>query len=297
MAEQTHMGDWNLLGNVLGEVHIHSTMTGKIWSTILFIFHMLVLGIAAEDVWSDEQFGFICNTEQPDCRNVCYDQAFPISLSRYWVMQVIQPSLVYMGHVLYRLRVLGKSRKRLKAQLRKELDEFEMPEDQRRLEQELCQLEGKRKPNTAPLREGLLCTYVIHIFTCSVVEAGLMTGYLPYGFHLEPPFKCHGYPCPNTVDCFISTTEKTIFLVFLQFRATVSLFLNILDISYLGLKKIKRGLGDWPSALIGRHDPQDPAEGASTPSPAPPPRANPAHAARAPTPPSAPRPPGAPPGH
>ena len=107
------MGDWNFLGGILEEVHIHSTMIGKMWLTILFIFRMLVLGVAAEDVWNDEQSGFICNTEQPGCRNVCYDQAFPISLIRYWVLQVIfvsSPSLVYMGHALYRLRVLEKQR-------------------------------------------------------------------------------------------------------------------------------------------------------------------------------------------
>ncbi|XP_053431587.1 gap junction alpha-9 protein [Nycticebus coucang] len=242
------MGDWNLLGDTLEEVHIHSTMIGKIWLTILFIFRMLVLGVAAEDVWNDEQSGFICNTEQPGCRNVCYDQAFPISLIRYWVLQVIfvsSPSLVYMGHALYRLRVLEEERQRMKAQLRGELEgvEFEMPGDRRRLEQELCQLE-KRKLNKAPLRGTLLCTYVTHIFTRSVVEVGFMIGqYLLYGFHLEPLFKCHGHPCPNIIDCFVSRpTEKTIFLLFMQSIATISLFLNILEIFHLGFKKIKRGL-------------------------------------------------------
>ncbi|XP_007527163.1 gap junction alpha-9 protein [Erinaceus europaeus] len=242
------MGDWKFLGGFLEEVHVHSTMIGKIWLTILFIFRMLVLGVAAEDVWKDEQSGFICNTEQPGCRNVCYDQAFPISLIRYWVLQVVfvsSPSLVYMGHALYQLKVLEKERKRKKAQLRGELErvEFEMPGKWRRLGQELCQLE-QRKLNKAPLRGTLLCTYVIHIFTRSVVEVGFMAGqYLLYGFCLQPLFKCHGHPCPNTIDCFVSRpTEKTIFLFFMQSIATISLCLNVLEIFHLGLKKIKRGL-------------------------------------------------------
>jgi len=91
------MGDWNFLGGILEEVHIHSTMVGKIWLTILFIFRMLVLGVAAEDVWNDEQADFICNTEQPGCRNVCYDRAFPISLIRYWVLQVRAVSVSRVG--------------------------------------------------------------------------------------------------------------------------------------------------------------------------------------------------------
>ncbi|XP_029803031.1 gap junction alpha-9 protein [Suricata suricatta] len=242
------MGKWNFLGGILEEVHIHSTIIGKVWLTILFIFRMLVLGAAAEDVWNDEQSSFICNTEQPGCRNVCYDQAFPISLIRYWILQVVfvsSPSLVYMGHALYRLKVLEKERQRKKAQLRGALKgaECEMPWDRRRLAQELCQLE-QRKLSKAPLRGTLLCTYVIHILTRSVVEVGFMIGqYLLYGFHLEPLFKCHSHPCPNIIDCFVSRpTEKTIFLLFMQSIATVSLFLNILEIFHLGFKKIKRGL-------------------------------------------------------
>ncbi|NXC38067.1 CXA9 protein, partial [Penelope pileata] len=242
------MGDWNFLGGILEEVHIHSTIIGKIWLTILFVFRMLVLGVATEDVWNDEQSEFICNTEQPGCRNVCYDEAFPISLIRYWVLQVIfvsSPSLVYMGHALYRLRALEKERQKKKAQVRVELEsaELEMTEYRKRLERELRQLD-QRKLNKAPLRGSLLCTYVIHIFTRSAVEVGFMIGqYLLYGFRLDPLYKCQRDPCPNVVDCFVSRpTEKTVFILFMQSIATVSLLLNVLEIIHLGFRKIKIGL-------------------------------------------------------
>ncbi|XP_036411212.1 gap junction alpha-9 protein-like [Megalops cyprinoides] len=245
------MGDWNFLGGILEEVHIHSTMVGKIWLTILFIFRMLVLGVAAEDVWNDEQSHFICNTEQPGCRNVCYDRAFPISLIRYWVLQVIfvsSPSLVYMGHALYQLRALEKERQRKKLQLRRELEavELDLAEARRRVERELRQLD-QSKLNKAPLRGSLLRTYVAHILTRSAVEVGFMMGqYLLYGFHLEPLYKCEREPCPNAVDCFVSRpTEKSIFMVFMQCIAAVSLFLNILEILHLGYKKLKKGLLDY----------------------------------------------------
>ena len=127
-----------------------------------------------------------------------------------------------------------------KVQLRGELEgvEFEMSGNRRRLKQELCQLQ-QRKLNKAPLRGTLLCTYVIHIFARSVVEVGFKIGqYLLYGFHLEPLFKCHGYPCPNIIDCFVSRpTEKTVFPLFMQFIAAVSLFLDALEIFHLGFKK------------------------------------------------------------
>ncbi|XP_060114478.1 gap junction alpha-10 protein-like [Heteronotia binoei] len=246
------MGDWNLLGSILEEVHIHSTIVGKIWLTILFIFRMLVLGVAAEDVWDDEQAEFICNTEQPGCSNICYDKAFPISLIRYWVLQVIfvsSPSLVYMGHALYRLRTLEKERQRKKVHLRAQLEELEpILEEHRRIEKELRKLEEQKKVNKAPLQGALLRTYILHILTRSVLEIGFMIGqYLLYGFQMYPLYKCTRPPCPNTVDCFVSRpTEKTIFMVFMNSIAAVSLFLNVLEIVHLGIKKIKNTLCGKP---------------------------------------------------
>lgn len=242
------MGDWNLLGSILEEVHIHSTIVGKIWLTILFIFRMLVLGVAAEDVWDDEQSEFVCNTEQPGCKNVCYDQAFPISLIRYWVLQIIfvsSPSLVYMGHALYRLRALEKERHKKKAQLKIELEGMEgIFDEHKRIEKELRKLEEQKRVRKAPLRGSLLRTYVFHILTRSVVEVGFILGqYALYGIRLAPLYKCERDPCPNIVDCFVSRpTEKNIFMNFMLGIAGVSLFLNILEIFHLGVRKIKQSI-------------------------------------------------------
>lgn len=242
------MGDWNLLGSILEEVHVHSTIVGKIWLTILFIFRMLVLGVAAEDVWDDEQSEFVCNTEQPGCKNVCYDQAFPISLIRYWVLQIIfvsSPSLLYMGHALYRLRALEKERHKKKTQLKVELEELEgIFDEHKRIEKELRKLEEQKRVRKAPLRGSLLHTYVFHILTRSVVEVGFILGqYALYGIGLAPLYKCERDPCPNIVDCFVSRpTEKNIFMIFMLGIAGVSLFLNILEIFHLGVKKIKQSI-------------------------------------------------------
>lgn len=131
------------------EVHFHSTVVCKIWLTILFIFRMLVLGVAAKDEWNDEQ---------PGCRNVCTDWAFPISLIRYWVLQVIfgsNPSLVYTGHALYRLPALEKARQRKSALLRKELEmvDVNLAEARKRVECEVKQLDQAK------------LTYVAHVLT------------------------------------------------------------------------------------------------------------------------------------
>ncbi|XP_021573836.1 gap junction alpha-10 protein [Carlito syrichta] len=248
------MGDWNLLGGILEEVHSHSTIVGKIWLTILFIFRMLVLRVAAEDVWDDEQSAFACNTRQPGCSNICYDDAFPISLIRFWVLQIIfvsSPSLVYMGHALYRLRAFEKERQRKKSQLRAQMENPELDlEEQQRLDRELRRLEEQKRIHKVPLKGCLLRTYVLHILTRSVLEVGFMIGqYILYGFQMHPLYKCTQPPCPNAVDCFVSRpTEKTIFMLFMHSIAAISLVLNMLEIFHLGIRKIMKTLYEKSSS-------------------------------------------------
>uniref|UniRef100_A0AAZ3QN07 Gap junction protein n=1 Tax=Oncorhynchus tshawytscha TaxID=74940 RepID=A0AAZ3QN07_ONCTS len=230
------MGDWSFLGRLLENAQEHSTVIGKVWLTVLFIFRILVLGAAAEDVWGDEQSDFTCNTQQPGCENVCYDEAFPISHIRFWVLQIIfvsTPTLIYLGHVLHIVRMEEKHR--------------EKEEEQRKA--------SRREKGEAPIRDehgkirirgALLRTYVFNIIFKTLFEVGFILGqYFLYGFQLSPLYKCGRWPCPNTVDCFISRpTEKTIFIIFMLVVACVSLLLNLLEIYHLGWKKVKQGVSN-----------------------------------------------------
>lgn len=46
------MGDWDVLGRLLDKVQSHSTVIGKVWLTVLFVFRILVLHTGADKVWS-----------------------------------------------------------------------------------------------------------------------------------------------------------------------------------------------------------------------------------------------------
>uniref|UniRef100_A0A3B3YNR4 Gap junction protein n=1 Tax=Poecilia mexicana TaxID=48701 RepID=A0A3B3YNR4_9TELE len=226
------MGDWSFLGRLLENAQEHSTVIGKVWLTVLFIFRILVLGAAAEEVWGDEQSDFTCNTQQPGCENVCYDEAFPISHIRFWVLQIIfvsTPTLIYLGHVLHIVRM----------------------EEKRREREEDLRKSGRHQEDHDPfyhngirIRGALLRTYIFNIIFKTLFEVGFILGqYFLYGFHLRPLYKCGRWPCPNTVDCFISRpTEKTIFIIFMLVVACVSLVLNLLEIYHLGWKKVKHGV-------------------------------------------------------
>ncbi|XP_072106564.1 gap junction protein alpha 8 paralog b isoform X1 [Mobula birostris] len=233
------MGDWSFLGNILEEVNEHSTVIGRVWLTVLFIFRILILGTAAEFVWGDEQSDFVCNTQQPGCENVCYDEAFPISHIRLWVLQIIfvsTPSLVYVGHAVHHVRMEEKRKERGEEASRQEVNEEKLP---------LAPDEGVKestKTNKKFRLEGMLLrTYICHILFKTIFEIGFVVGqYFLYGFHILPLYRCSRWPCPNTVDCFVSRpTEKTVFVIFMLAVTSVSLFLNFIEISHLGLKKIR----------------------------------------------------------
>lgn len=59
---------WTTLYAQLAGVNRHSTSLGKVWLSVLFIFRVMVLVVAAESVWGDEQSDFTCNTLQVRCQ-------------------------------------------------------------------------------------------------------------------------------------------------------------------------------------------------------------------------------------
>uniref|UniRef100_A0A3Q3R4L0 Uncharacterized protein n=1 Tax=Monopterus albus TaxID=43700 RepID=A0A3Q3R4L0_MONAL len=224
------MGDWSFLGNILEEVNEHSTVIGRVWLTVLFIFRILILGTAAEFVWGDEQSDYVCNTQQPGCENVCYDEAFPISHIRLWVLQIIfvsTPSLVYVGHAVHHVHMEEKRKEREEAELsrQQELNEERLPLAPDQGSVRTTKETSTKGSKKFRLEGTLLRTYICHIIFKTLFEVGFVVGqYFLYGFHILPLFKCSRW--------------KTVFIVFMLAVACVSLFLNFVEISHLGLKKI-----------------------------------------------------------
>ncbi|XP_011806636.1 PREDICTED: gap junction alpha-8 protein [Colobus angolensis palliatus] len=239
------MGDWSFLGNILEEVNEHSTVIGRVWLTVLFIFRILILGTAAEFVWGDEQSDFVCNTQQPGCENVCYDEAFPISHIRLWVLQIIfvsTPSLMYVGHAVHYVRMEEKRKSREAEELGQQAganggERGPLSPDQGSLKKS----SGSKGTKKFRLEGTLLRTYICHIIFKTLFEVGFIVGhYFLYGFRILPLYRCSRWPCPNVVDCFVSRpTEKTIFILFMLSVASVSLFLNVIELGHLGLKGIR----------------------------------------------------------
>ncbi|XP_056269126.1 gap junction protein delta 6 [Pseudoliparis swirei] len=102
------MTEWTLLKRLLDAVHQHSTMIGRLWLTVMVIFRLLIVAVATEDVYTDEQQMFVCNTLQPGCSTVCYDAFAPISQPRFWVFHIISVSTPSLCFIIYTWHNLSK---------------------------------------------------------------------------------------------------------------------------------------------------------------------------------------------
>ncbi|XP_037330380.2 gap junction protein alpha 4 [Pungitius pungitius] len=245
--------DWSYLEHLLEEGQEYSTGVGRVWLTVLFLFRMLVLGTAAESAWDDEQADFVCNTRQPGCTAVCYDRAFPISHFRYFVLQVIfvsTPTIFYFGYVAI---MAGKDKQ--KAGGEKEAGaggaggrgggrapERDGDDGTRDKEKQGGGGGGRRAEGSPPappkLKGRLLCAYAFSILSKVLLEVGFIVGlwFLYDGFYIAAKFECTWSPCPHTVDCFVSRpTEKTIFTIYTQVIAGISLLLNLAELLQLAV--------------------------------------------------------------
>lgn len=207
--------NWGFLESILSGVNKYSTVIGRIWLSVVFVFSILVYVTAAEQVWKDEQKDFVCNTEQPGCENVCFDFFFPISQVRLWALQLIMvstPSLLVALHVAYR--------ENREAKLK------------RRLYQDKGSIDG-----------GLFCTYTVSLIFKAAFEIGSLLAFyfLFNGFDVPILLRCSKSPCPNTVDCYIArATEKKIFLYIMGCTSVLCIILNFVEFVYIMWKRVCR---------------------------------------------------------
>ncbi|XP_017288242.1 gap junction Cx32.2 protein-like [Kryptolebias marmoratus] len=255
------MGEWSFLSTLLDKVHSHSTGFGKVWMSVLFLFRIFILAAGVDKIWGDEQANLNCNTHTPGCKNACYNRTFPLSHTRFWVLQILivsTPTLIYLGHVLLVVRKENKMRKHLqqKTDINK-INKVPKYSDER----------GK-----VELKGILLISYMVQLIFKALVEVAFIVGqYFIYGFIFMPSkITCPEsvMPCKGLVDCYISRpTEKTVFIIFMLAVAVFSGILNIIEMLHLIFSKMKnrkrRSSHSFPQQVcsFNRTDPSSPRTG------------------------------------
>uniref|UniRef100_A0A3Q4FZ16 Gap junction protein n=1 Tax=Neolamprologus brichardi TaxID=32507 RepID=A0A3Q4FZ16_NEOBR len=222
------MTEWTLLKRLLDAVHQHSTMIGRLWLTVMVIFRLLIVAVATEDVYTDEQEMFVCNTLQPGCSTVCYDAFAPISQPRFWVFHIISVSTPSLCFIIYTWHNLSKHN----------------------ATQRLGQGAGDARAWV------LSKCYIFHVCLRAVLEVGfVLAQWKLFGFQVPVHFLCTSPPCSQPVDCYVSRpTEKTIFLLFMFCVGVFCILLNLLELNHLGWKKIRRAVRLQEHASWGAYE-------------------------------------------
>ncbi|CAJ1077589.1 gap junction Cx32.2 protein-like [Xyrichtys novacula] len=228
------MGDWSYLSSLLDKVQSHSTVVGKIWMSVLFLFRIFVLGAAADKVWGDELSEFSCDSKEPGCKHACYNKMFPISYIHYWVLQIIfvsTPTLVYLGHAVH---VIHKE-KRMIEQLRNSTDGSIVKKPKYTDDRGKVKITGV-----------LFYTYMAQLFSTILMEVGFVVAqfYIYDSIFMVSYFPCNeSPPCARSTgaQCYISRpTEKTIFVFFMLVVSGVSVLLNVVEMIYLMCNRSKQ---------------------------------------------------------
>uniref|UniRef100_H2Y5A2 Gap junction protein n=1 Tax=Ciona savignyi TaxID=51511 RepID=H2Y5A2_CIOSA len=244
---------WHIIHSLLEQVRLHSTFPGKLWIIMMFIFRIVVVARIGDMVYHDEQSHFVCNTLSPGCSNVCFNAFSPISQLRFWSLMVLVVSTpgilfcIYASHKIYHAYVKswdatseidrgldhprpmanGKRRrgdappsygshpsapplyvvKRLNSKKDEPLDKNGKPDLSRRM-----------KDYDAPLRKRHRRPYWWHVVIRTILEVGFLVGqYYLYGWFVPELFECARWPCPKTVDCFVSRPMEKTCLLWLMF--------------------------------------------------------------------------------
>ncbi|XP_047677451.1 gap junction gamma-1 protein-like [Tachysurus fulvidraco] len=259
---------WSFL-HLLNEIHNHSSFVGKVWLMIHIVSRIVLMAVAGESIYSDEQSMFTCNTKQPGCDDVCYNSFSPLSNVRFWVFQIIlisTPPVMYLGYAIHKYARFSDDDQEQKKQRHRrivrsrcrDLDQMEECDDgidcddmepmMYREYLELQEAETGMENNTRIdqtkhdgcrriIQEGLMKIYILQLLSRAILEVFFLVGqYLLYGFRVIPTYVCDEIPCPHRVDCYVSNpTEKTIFLLIMYVVSCLCLLLNLCEMYHLGI--------------------------------------------------------------
>ncbi|TMS09270.1 Cyclin-Y, partial [Larimichthys crocea] len=179
----------------------------KVWLIVMIFLRILILLFAGFPLYQDEQERFVCNTIQPGCANVCYDLFSPISLFRFWLVQLITVSLPCLIFIIYVVHEISNG---LTVDLNssghvKALPLFKIHQEpfSKTSENQMVAERGWVRCFTG--------AYILHLMFRTLLEAGFGAAhYYLFGFYIPRRFLCQHTPCTTQVDCYISRpTEKT----------------------------------------------------------------------------------------
>ncbi|XP_048866218.1 gap junction delta-4 protein-like [Brienomyrus brachyistius] len=225
------MGRGNAVELVFIALNHNVSLAGKIWLMVMVLLRGLTLLLTGFPLYEDERESFACNTIQPGCSTACYDAFAPLSLLRFWLLQVLAlclPYALYVVFVIHRVvsgltsasNTPGEDGETRSFRVNREIFQKVMPENGAAL------VAGGRRCRALTL------AYTIHVSTRIALEAAFGVGhYFLFGLSIPKSFLCHEGPCTSMVECYVSKpTEKTVMLNFMLAVSALCLLVTAADL-------------------------------------------------------------------
>ncbi|XP_076822802.1 gap junction beta-2 protein-like isoform X4 [Clavelina lepadiformis] len=250
---------WKYLDDFLFRLSKGSTLLGKYWVTFILLFRLVVLSMFGEHVWSDEQREFTCNTKQPGCENVCFNKFAPVSNVRMWGMQMLSVSIPGAFYFVYVLHVVSREKNRQTSSddVTNSQNLSILNKDKRNNDHLFAkgELHGARKrwkvltkyviPVELGKKRGLWVwrMYLLQVFARIALEGlfvSLQFNLYTYRWTVPEVYRCHVWPCPHTVDCFISRPhEKTVFFRYMYLISFISVAVSIAELLHISWASLR----------------------------------------------------------
>nr|XP_056713935.1 gap junction delta-4 protein-like [Euleptes europaea] len=238
------MDSWDSLGFLILVLNYNVTIIGKVWLNLTILLRLLVIFFAAYPLYQDEQQNFICNTLQPGCANVCYDEFTPVSHFRFWLVQTTSVLLPYTMFCVYVFHSMARQLMKAHSLPYRRYKEIKATSGHKTSKKSSKGAAGSRVPCEANKMDipDFSRAYMVQLLLRMLVEACFGVGhYYLFGFFVPRHFACNEPPCHYYTNCYVSRpTEKSIMMFFIWGLNGFSFLLSFIDLAFAVQSSIVR---------------------------------------------------------
>jgi len=257
---------WSTIDKLLDRLNRISTVFGKYWISCLVILRLLVLTVFGRGIWSEESKDFSCNTKQPGCTNICFNAFTPVSHVRLWELQCLAISLpiviflVYVGYLDDKQKVKKKDKKKKEEEAAEKDSVFaaiekEDTKGRRQWTRIRSYVVDSSKQGKVDSRQ-IWKLYLVQCFFRILLDVAFVFVQLyTYVYKWEVPivYLCSLWPCPHTVDCFISRPkEKSLFLQYMFIASGISIVLGLIEMIHITVIYTKKSCARPTTRTVSR---------------------------------------------
>jgi len=239
----------------------YSTLMGKYYQWIFVVFRFFLALSMAKSVTGDSEKDLECDTKTIGCQRMCHNMFFPMSLGRYWQLQIFcisLPAILFMAYkTKIEINIKAHIAKTKEAEKALEKAEGKKPEELTETEKllkthnesVLSHLKFRSLQAHVPAR--LFLAYYFHIWARMIFDI-VFTVYqyriYIFKFIMPEAFTCEEFPCKGgnenlgkdiVTRCFIKhSIQRTVFINLNFCLTCITIILSFWDLYTIGFSSV-----------------------------------------------------------